>query len=391
MLADFYPPTIGGTEKNVQTLCKGLTSKGHNVVVCTMHQEGLPTFTEKNKVKVHRFEGFFEKLHFLSKDSTMKFHPPVMDYLINKKIARIIQTEQPDIINTHGWILYSFLPLEEKNIPVFVTLHDFGIVCPVRYSFKHQGGVCDNPLTFDCILCGKGCYGLTKSFLTYFALKFSNKLYRPRFRARALLYTTPNIAERLDLHRTGFVPRPIDTQFYRPIKTCEYDDRILCWVGLSKGKGVDVVFEVAKRLPRYQFDIPFIGDDKEHYMRAKRDNVHFFPPVLLQEGIPNLLNKYPIILGQFQAGAIGGAELEAMACGKPVIAYWNRKYDSFYNIPCPILSSNNVEEIAELIKTHGGNKKLGKASREWVIQHHSTLTVVNRLINIYNYALLGDL
>lgn len=381
MLSDFYPPNYGGMEKNVQTLCRGLISKGHNVVVCTTHQEGFLPFIEEKGVKIFRLEGLFQKMPFLFKDSTRKYHPPVKDWIITKKIRRIIQEMKPDVIDSHGWILHSILPLKkEYNIPFFISLHDFGIICPTRYSYKYQG-VCDNPLTNNCIFCGRERYGLVKSFLTYFTLKYSNKLMK-KFSA-FYLYSTPNIAEYFGLSHTRFLPHPIDTEFYRPIETPEYDERILCWAALSKGKGMDIIFEVAKQLPMYQFDITFIGADKEYYSRIKRDNIHFFPRQNQKE-IPNLINKYPIVLGQFQAGAMGGSELEAMACGKPLIGYWNRKYDSYYKSPCPILSTNNVEEIISLIKTYAGNKNVGEISREWVIKNHSMWRVVDKLINIYN-------
>jgi hypothetical protein len=44
MLADFYPPIIGGMEKNVQALAHRLLCEGHNIVVCTPYQNGLSTF-----------------------------------------------------------------------------------------------------------------------------------------------------------------------------------------------------------------------------------------------------------------------------------------------------------------------------------------------------------
>ena len=71
------------------------------------------------------------------------------------------------------------------------------------------------------------------------------------------------------------------------------------------------------------------------------------------------INKYPIVIGQFHVGVFGLSELEAMSCGKPVIAYWRKKYNNFYKEPCPILSSKNINKIIYFIKKNIDNKKLG--------------------------------
>lgn len=384
MLSDFYPPIVGGMEKNVQSLAQGLVHEGHNVVVCTTYQNGLSTFSEKKRRSSIPAKSIFQRAPLLFSDSAMKFHPPYADCLLTRKIRQIVHLEQPDLITVHGWILFSVLPFKDTiDVPVFAVLHDLGLVCPKR-SLRKREEVCSNSLNRQCISCGAETYGSAKSILTYLALKSSKLLQAKGMSSIQYLYTTPNIGYRLGLDRTRFLPRPIDTEIYKPIKNLEYDDRILCWVSMYKQKGVDTIFEVADRLPNYKFDIPFVGDEKDYYRKLKPHNITFLPP---PEDIPNLIGKYPIVLGQFLQGVIGGSELEAMACGKPVIAYWNRKYDQFYDDPCPIISSREVSEISDLIKTFKGNKEIGETSSDWVIKYHSTPKIVDRLLSIYKSVL----
>lgn len=180
------------------------------------------------------------------------------------------------------------------------------------------------------------------------------------------------------------LPIPIDTNKFRAIKTETYEDRILCWVKPEKQKGIDIIFKTAKLMPNLQFDLPSpkISTEAEYFNKIKPKNVVFLPEIP-HEQAPDLINKYPLIIGQFLLGGYGMSELEAMACAKPVIAYINVKYEDHYDKPCPILSSRDPPEIRELIQANIGNKQLGNSSRKWVKNIHSVERVTGKLVEIY--------
>lgn len=380
MVSDMYPPAVGGMEKEIQLLSEGLTTtKNCEVIVCTIRQGSLPPFEETNHVKVYRLEGSFQRIPFLFTNPERKFYPPIEDRVITRKMEKILLEEKPDVVHTHNWMLYSVLPLRRKmDFSLFVTFHDFGFICPRRWSSKHEDGICDKPLTIGCIKCGKSVYGTAKSFFAYIGL-----LANQDFSCDALIFSNPNLGERLpDFGPKIYLGHPIDTEKYRPIRTPVYQDRILIWTKLDKMKGVELIFQVAERLSNYRFDVAFIGDDKAYYKKISPPNVNFIPKIESSK-IPYVINSYPMILGQFHVGVFGHAELEAMSCSKPVISYWKRKYDSFYDEPCPILSSKNVEEIVDLAESHIQDEELGNVNRRWILKNHAVSIAVEKLHGIY--------
>ena len=175
MLADFYPPILGGMERHVQSLSSALSIRGYQVTVCTTAIQGLPQYEEQGGVKIHRLEGLFQKIPFLYKDTAKRYHPPAQDWLITRGAAQIIEREKPDIMHVHGWILYSALTLKERfGIPLVTTIHDYALICPTK-TLMNKNAICNEPLTRDCIACGRDSYGLAKSIATYVAARTCKK------------------------------------------------------------------------------------------------------------------------------------------------------------------------------------------------------------------------
>jgi glycosyltransferase involved in cell wall biosynthesis len=173
MLSQLYPPIIGGVERHVQALSHELSKREHEVVVCTILSPGLNEYEEVDGVKIYRLEGFFQKMPFIYKDRTKKWHPPVQDRVLTTKLVRIIDKEKPDVIHAHGRIVFSVLPLRKRyNIPIILSLHTYEFICP-KTNFVCDKKICDRPFTRYCIICSRAFYGLAKSIATYYSMKMS--------------------------------------------------------------------------------------------------------------------------------------------------------------------------------------------------------------------------
>ncbi len=107
--------------------------------------------------------------------------------------------------------------------------------------------------------------------------------------------------------------------------------------------------------------------------------------------MPALLGRYDIVMGQFKLGALGMSELEAMACGKPVLSFFN--YPQAYDEPPPIFSTRDAEEgaemLARLVEDQQLRKEAGEKGRAWVEKHHEYVNVAKFVEGRYRQVLGG--
>ena len=89
MASDFYPPFIGGAERQVQLLGQELHLRGHTVGVATVWHSGQPQQQDDAGVDVRRIKGLTTRVAWFSKDPLRRFHPPFNVYLRPSPISSI--------------------------------------------------------------------------------------------------------------------------------------------------------------------------------------------------------------------------------------------------------------------------------------------------------------
>jgi len=254
MLFDIKLPHLlkGGIEGHVRMLGEELWKRGHQVVICAVGHP--PEHRDEDGIKSYSLQGFFQKIPFLYKDPAQKKPPPTQDWLISRELRRILKEEKPDVVHTHGLILYSILPLKKNfRIPLVATLHNYGLICPKTDLLKRDNTLCDKPLTSRCISCCNAFHGPVKSLAAYVATKVNRKNLKNVDKFIAVSsYTKATYFPHLGVEESDIIVIPnfyiLDT--HEAVKTyeCLPEDFILYVGNLNPSKGVDVLIEAYLRL-----------------------------------------------------------------------------------------------------------------------------------------------
>jgi glycogen synthase len=163
LLAQFFPPDIGGEERHVLNLANTLAGRGHDVAVATQRLDGVPDREVlPSGVRVHRFATTAMRLPGVYSGGRLH-HPPVPDPLGVRELARIVRRERPDVVHAHNWIVNSALALRRHSgiAPPFglvLTLHDYSQVCATKRLMR-AGAVCGGPSIARCLPCATRHYG----------------------------------------------------------------------------------------------------------------------------------------------------------------------------------------------------------------------------------------
>jgi glycosyltransferase involved in cell wall biosynthesis len=170
LLAQFFPPDIGGEERHVFNLANTLAGRGHEVAVATQRMTDVPdSETLASGVRVHRFATAAMRLPGVY-SSNRTHHPPLPDPLGVRELSRITRQERPDVVHAHNWIVNSAVALRRSasagsRYGLVLTLHDFSHVCATKRLMR-MGAACAGPAVARCLPCATAQYGPAVGTLT---------------------------------------------------------------------------------------------------------------------------------------------------------------------------------------------------------------------------------
>lgn len=215
--------------------------------------------------------------------------------------------------------------------------------------------------------------------------------------AHKVLFSTPDLKTLIINYRADaiFFPNPVDTEKFQPAIMDSEDDLfdVFSISKIDRYKGVESIFNCIDLLindkPHVKIGMFGFGNltkaANELLNNHNKDrNVHIVAKVL-HDQMPCLINQSKVILGQMGTGILTCSELEAMACGKPVIC--NFKYEKFYKASPPIIYAENAYDaknrIVEMLENFTLAQNIGELAREWVIHHFDKKVVAKKLLSIY--------
>src|ERR1700744_5113505 len=138
LVAQFFPPDIGGEERHVFNLGNILAARGHDVTVATQRLQGGAPDEEvlPSGVQVRRFTTL--AMRFPGVYSTDRpHHPPVPDPLGVRALRGVVRQARPEVVHAHNWAVNSVLPIrgwsaKRRPFGLVLTLHDYSHVCATK-------------------------------------------------------------------------------------------------------------------------------------------------------------------------------------------------------------------------------------------------------------------
>src|SRR5947209_2394841 len=328
MLAQFYPPTIGGEERHVANLSAELAARGHQVSVATLWHEGFARFEIEKGVRIHRIRGTLQRMEAIFSYKDRQFAPPFTDPEVLWALRRIISEERPDIIHAHNWIVHSFTPLKAwSRAKLVMTLHDYSLVCVQKRLMRH-GVRCSGPAFVKCLNCAADFYGIGKGVPSTLANLIWGEIERRT--VDMFLPVSRSVAEqtRLEKSRVPYriVPNFIPDNTEAPENDADAllaqlpQDDFLLYVGdLMPDKGIDVLLEAHAQLNN-QIPLVLIGRPVTGYLER-------IPPNVLHLGrwrhsaIMQAWSRCTIaLIPSTCPDACPTVAMEAMIMGRPIIA-----------------------------------------------------------------------
>ncbi|HJU00616.1 MAG TPA: glycosyltransferase family 4 protein [Actinomycetes bacterium] len=396
LLAQFYPPKIGGEERHVRNLALALTERGHDVAVVTYGDQSTRTPGLRDGVRVYTVRPTTARLPFLYSDSGHLSAPPMPDPEVVLALRSILGAERPQVVHAHNWIVNSLVPLRGRlTAKVLLTLHDFSHVCATKRFMERDQALCSGPRAAKCLRCVATHYRPVTGISTYLA----NTGMRPLRRALLdrVLAVSRAVAEGNGLPAWGvpydvvpnFIPDELLT--VRPAGRPDGapDGDYLLFVGdLSRDKGIPVLLEAYGALGRGRPPLLLVGKrtastperippgatygfswDHTAVLSAYQHALAVVAPSILPDACPTVV-------------------LEAMAAGRPVLG---SRIGGMTDIISPgvdglLVEPGQVEELTGALAALSGDAALRErlaAGAAATVKRYTASTVVSRVESVY--------
>jgi glycosyltransferase involved in cell wall biosynthesis len=208
-----------------------------------------------------------------------------------------------------------------------------------------------------------------------------------------LLVSTPDILgiARQFREDSEYLPNTVDNELFHPKPMPEHEGQKKVLIASDSNwsvKGTDTAIRALSKI-RDQVDVSIIGygtDFAQTLDLAASLGLHL---KVLPKVPHEKLNEYywnaDAVIDRFNMGSLGVVSLEAIACGRPAIAYVASELEG--NNGFPFKNIRTEEEIAQAIAD--ADETFWKKEHEYFTKEHETKVVVERLLRIYR-TLCGD-
>lgn len=314
-----------------------------------------------------------------------------------KKLVEQIKDIQPDVIqihNIHGYYLnYKVLfdYLNSTDIPVVLTLHD----C---WNFT---GHCTHFVTAGCEKWKSDCYECPllnvppKSYID--RSKRNYALKKALFTANKNLHIVPVSHWLEGMVRESFlkdkdiqvIQNGIDLNVFKPLPKAQGGKFKILGVSnvWNKDKGIFDIYKLRESLSVAEYEITLVGLTQKQIDELP-NGINGITSTANQQELAKLYSEADVLINPTYADTFPTVNLEALACGTPVITYRTggspESLDSKTGI---ILKQGDVISLANAIMYLRDNPLASEDCRNRAVESFDKDKCFEKYVNLYGYLL----
>jgi rhamnosyl/mannosyltransferase len=363
-LGKYFYPERGGIENYTYILAKEAKRLGNGVYVIVSNTSKKFVHERIEGIEVFRLPRIFYSLH-------TPFTIPFI-CLIKKINPDIIHLHVPNPWFEFNLFLYSLL---NKKAKIIVTYHSDVIF----YTPFHFFGE------------------MLRRFYLFPLLKFSKKII-----ATSQNYVEDSAILKNFRNKVKIIPLGVDIKKFKPLKLKKQKKKVLLFLGrLFPYKGLEYLLQAIKIVSekRKDFILYIVGEGK---LRKKLEGM---TKILKIENFVKFTGKVPdeqavkyynlcdifILPSIHKSEAFGISQLEAMACGKPIISTnlkgsavpWVNQHMKTGLIVEPKNSKALAEAIIYLLENEKLRKRMGMNARKRVLKYFTLQRMIRDIFKVY--------
>jgi len=202
-----------------------------------------------------------------------------------------------------------------------------------------------------------------------------------------ILVSTPDIINIAKQYREDaeYLPNPVDFEFFYPKPSTKKNGKKKVFIASDSNwavKGTDVAIKALGRI-KDQVEVSIVRQGKDLEKTVSLAHSLGIEINLLPKVPHSTMNKYywdaDVVIDRFTLGSLGLVSLEAIASGRPVLAYVSSEYPE--NTDFPLKDLKDEETIAETVENLPPD--LWEKEHVFLQKHHNTRKIEERLVEIY--------
>jgi glycosyltransferase involved in cell wall biosynthesis len=366
----------GGQNVHVAALSRALAGRGHQVEVYTRRDSAdLPEQVALGPgvAVIHVPAG---PARAIPKDDLLPYMPDFGEWLADRWLGN-----PPDVVHAHFWMSGVAAGVARKRVPFASaqTFHALGVV-----KRRHQGAKDTSPGEREAVECR---IALESDAVIATATAEVNELLELGCRPESLHVVPCGVDD--------FPPGQPDAHWWQ-----HPGGRIVCLGRLVERKGVDTVIEALAAVPDAELVVaggPTERFDEDAEVRRLRtiaarnglaDRVSLIGP-LSRDQVPALLRSADVVTCVPWYEPFGIVALEAMACGRPVVAsavggQLDTVIDGETGVHVPPRDPGRLAAVLrDLLADPARRDRLGQAGRVRVAERYTWPTVATATEDVY--------